>query len=148
MIKVAFIKDNGEISNIQEPSSDFDYVDGQVYGGLTAKVLDNSINPIEFITKIWNGSEFVDRPLKPEGDFWDWKNGAWVRLESEFWTYLRRERDKKLKGCDWTQLPDAPLTEQQKTEWQTYRQALRDVPLNNSNVTSLDEVVWPTPPTV
>jgi hypothetical protein len=31
-----------------------------------------------------------------------------------------------LQNSDWTQLPDVPLTEEQKAAWATYRQALRD----------------------
>ena len=37
---------------------------------------------------------------------------------------VRASRDEKLKGCDWTQVADAPVD---KTVWATYRQALRDV---------------------
>lgn len=40
---------------------------------------------------------------------------------------VRFERDNRLKACDWTQLPDAPLSTLKKTEWATYRQALRDL---------------------
>ncbi len=41
---------------------------------------------------------------------------------------IRRIRNQKLAESDWTQLPDAPLTAEQKAEWAAYRQALRDVP--------------------
>ena len=41
---------------------------------------------------------------------------------------LRNERDYLLKECDWTQMPDSPLTDTKKQEWQVYRQALRDLP--------------------
>ncbi len=37
---------------------------------------------------------------------------------------VRASRDEKLKGCDWTQVADAPVD---KAVWATYRQALRDV---------------------
>ena len=36
----------------------------------------------------------------------------------------------KLTASDWTQLPDAPLSDSKKAEWATYRQALRDIPNN------------------
>ena len=42
--------------------------------------------------------------------------------------YFRTVRNKFLAECDWTQFPDAPLTEDQKTAWRAYRQALRDLP--------------------
>lgn len=59
---------------------------------------------------------------------------------------MRRHRNSLLRATDWTQMPDAPLTEQQRTAWAIYRQSLRDVPQNNANVASLDEVQWPSKP--
>jgi hypothetical protein len=55
----------------------------------------------------------------------------------------RRERDFRLARTDWTQLPDAQLTEEQKTLWTSYRQALRDVPSQDGFPWN---VVWPTFP--
>ena len=46
--------------------------------------------------------------------------------------WLREERDRKIAATDWTQLPDVP--EATRTAWQTYRQALRDVPQNYTNM--------------
>ena len=40
----------------------------------------------------------------------------------------RNERNLRLTFTDWTQLPDAPLTAEQKAAYAVYRQALRDVP--------------------
>lgn len=40
----------------------------------------------------------------------------------------RKIRDELLSLSDWAVLPDAPLTDAQKQEWQAYRQALRDIP--------------------
>jgi len=60
--------------------------------------------------------------------------------------WIRERRNNILKACDWTQGVDSPLTDSKKTEWQTYRQALRDVPANNTSATSRDEVTWPTKP--
>ena len=51
--------------------------------------------------------------------------------------WLREERDRKIAATDWTQLPDVP--EATRTAWQTYRQALRDVPQNYTNML---DVVW------
>ena len=41
---------------------------------------------------------------------------------------VRAERDARLTVCDWTQMPDAPLTTEAKAAWAAYRQQLRDVP--------------------
>ena len=56
---------------------------------------------------------------------------------------VRAQRNSLLTLCDWTQLPDAPLTAEQKQEWAEYRQALRDVP---EQAGFPDAVVWPTMP--
>ena len=41
---------------------------------------------------------------------------------------FRINRNKRLSDSDWTQMIDSPLSDSKKTEWQTYRQALRDMP--------------------
>lgn len=51
-------------------------------------------------------------------------------------------RDTELLASDWSQLPDSPLTDEQKTEWRTYRQALRDL-TTHSNWPNLNEADWP-----
>ena len=40
---------------------------------------------------------------------------------------LRRIRNEMLLGCDWTVMPDSPLSDSKQIEWKTYRQALRDI---------------------
>ena len=47
-----------------------------------------------------------------------------------YWDELTDKRNRKLITSDWTQMPDAPLTDAKKTEWATYRQQLRDIPNN------------------
>ena len=41
---------------------------------------------------------------------------------------FRIDRNIFLANSDWTQMIDSPLSDSKKTEWQTYRQALRDMP--------------------
>ena len=60
--------------------------------------------------------------------------------------YVRLERTKLLKLCDWTQTEDSPLSDSKKAEWQTYRQALRDMPTNADNWATIGDIVWPTQP--
>lgn len=64
-----------------------------------------------------------------------------------FLSRLRKKRDYLLQQSDWTQGNDSPLSTSKKTEWATYRQALRDLPANNSSATSFDDVTFPTEPT-
>ena len=58
---------------------------------------------------------------------------------------LRMFRNAALEESDWTQMPDSPLNESKKTEWATYRQALRDI-TSHSNWPNLAEEDWPTKP--
>jgi len=59
-----------------------------------------------------------------------WKSRVELDAEAEAQAMaaLRGERDRALRESDWTQLPDAPLTGQEKAEWVQYRQSLRDLP--------------------
>ena len=56
---------------------------------------------------------------------------------------VRQNRDKALAACDWTVLTDSPLTTAKKTEWKTYRQALRDI---TSSEGFPHDVTWPSEP--
>lgn len=56
------------------------------------------------------------------------------------WAKVRSQRDQLLSSCDWTQLADVMLSD--KTEWATYRQALRDI----TDQTDPYTIVWPTQP--
>ena len=53
---------------------------------------------------------------------------------------VRQQRNQLLADCDWTQLPDAPVS---RAAWATYRQQLRDVTGQSGFPW---EVVWPEQP--
>ena len=62
------------------------------------------------------------------------------------WTKVTLIRNFLLMDSDWTQLGDAPLTTEQKTDWITYRQKLRDIPADQKTIPA-NQVVFPvTPP--
>lgn len=44
------------------------------------------------------------------------------------WNLVKARRREMLAECDWAQIPDAPLTLEEKAAWSDYRQALRDIP--------------------
>lgn len=68
---------------------------------------------------------------------------TWVADKTALAQRVRFERDGLLAACDWTVLPDAPLTAEQQQAWRNYRQQLRDLP----HVASWPfEVQWPTQP--
>ena len=58
----------------------------------------------------------------------------------DMWGEIREKRDVLLAETDWTQNPDVPSTTKEK--WQTYRQALRDVPSQSDPY----NITWPTKP--
>ncbi len=106
-----------------------------------------------------------DFNLVPEGttayvNTGDWRddthklvNGEFVEIVptadeilQEGWFSVRTIRDGRLKQSDWTQVPDSPLSAEQRSEWQMYRQKLRDLPADYAHVTAIEDVVWPTAP--
>lgn len=58
------------------------------------------------------------------------------------WEEIREERNRLLSECDWTQFQDSPITGSKLTEWQTYRQTLRDV----TNQENPYNITWPSKP--
>ncbi len=55
-------------------------------------------------------------------------------------------RDFQLAGSDWTQLPDSPLTDEEKSAWAKYRQELRDLPDTKGKETQPFTENWPVAP--
>lgn len=49
-----------------------------------------------------------------------------ARTEQE-WNAARTDRNQRLADSDWTQLPDAPLSNVEMQDCASYRQALRDI---------------------
>lgn len=61
------------------------------------------------------------------------------------WEYIRSRRDQKLSSTDWTQVTDVQISGSKVTEFQTYRQDLRDVPQDFATPSG---VIWPTEPSL
>lgn len=66
--------------------------------------------------------------------------------EEKLEEWVRRPRNFFLAQSDWTQLPDAPLTEAKKAEWAAYRQQLRDMTTVHASIQDISELVIPTMP--
>ena len=60
------------------------------------------------------------------------------------WQEVRDQRSGRLNSSDWTQLPDSPLTEEQKNAWRQYRQELRDI----TNQADPFSITYPSLPSV
>lgn len=59
------------------------------------------------------------------------------------WIAVRLHRNAALQSCDYTQLNDAPLTQEAKNAWAAYRQLLRDV---TSTAGDPFDLIWPIDP--
>jgi hypothetical protein len=64
--------------------------------------------------------------------------------EKEMASSIRNQRNVLLSECDWTQLYDVDLSDEDKNKWKEYRQSLR-------NITEQDDfpfnIEWPSAPT-
>lgn len=71
------------------------------------------------------------------------KLNLWVDFVDNFalFTSAKEKRYSLLLNCDWTQLPDVP--EETRLKWQDYRQALRDITLQEGFP---ENIIWPTKP--
>jgi len=86
---------------------------------------------------------------------WSQKEDGTVSYDWEVTTFTQEEclnlwvripREIRLARSDWTQTADAPLTAEQKAEWATYRQALRDMTTTYADVSDPATIVWPLAP--
>lgn len=71
-----------------------------------------------------------------------YRNGSVIDIADpgKEWEKVRIKRDILLQQCDWTQLPDVPITT--KEQWSVYRQALRDI----TNQSDPFNITWPVAP--
>jgi len=88
----------------------------------------------ELIRAQASGQEIVPGPLGPVAQT--------PAPEAVTVASARRKRDALLTASDWTQLPDAPLTAEQRAAWGVYRAALRHLPLHPS----FPDVAFPAAP--
>jgi len=88
----------------------------------------------------------VAKPARPTGDVdFDISTRSWVpikRTAAELTASALSKRATLLAQCDWTQLPDVPLST--KSAWASYRQELRDITAQPGYPR---KIIWPNPPT-
>ena len=103
-------------------------------------------NPEFLEINISENEKYIEGYFKPS-DYIIENEKAVEKVEDTDDTKLRNLtlRGSLLKASDWTQLPDSPLSSDKKTEYQTYRQALRDI-TTHSNWPKLEDSDWPTKP--
>ena len=69
-----------------------------------------------------------------------WNEGAFDRAIAN----LSQRRNSLIASSDWIMMSDSPITD--KTAWETYRQALRDITNGLTTVEDVNAVTWPTKP--
>lgn len=80
----------------------------------------------------------------PEGCVEDTGIYEYAPVEIPDWIIAQQvlnQRSKLLQASDWTQLVDVPITN--KTDWEVYRQALRDITDQSGYP---NNITWPIPP--
>ena len=87
--------------------------------GYTGPYTQPSYNPKTEVLD-WDGENYFIRPHNSQ------------ELEDQ-WKIIRTQRDQLLKDSDWTQISDYNLELENKEQWATYRQELRDLPEVQSN---------------
>lgn len=94
--------------------------------------------------QVYDGSNFVINEYEVT-EYQKVRNKTQEEIEKEIesmWISIRQTRNQLLFQSDWTQLPDSPLSVEKQTEWQSYRQQLRDVTIQVDPF----NIQWPTEP--
>ena len=94
----------------------------------------------QWFTRFIVGPEFTDNE---EGTAAEQEAAYRASVDNRVATSVRADRDRKLAASDWTVLTDSPLTTAKKTEWKTYRTALRDISAAEGFPHTME---WPTEP--
>jgi hypothetical protein len=95
------------------------------------------IRPVELKYYTYNGERIRNVPD-------DYMVDELSTVQESLYT-LRSYRNNLLALCDWTQINDVPLSEEQKNDWRVYRQLLRDFP-ETVNTTNWSASSWPLAP--
>jgi hypothetical protein len=109
-----------DVHSVQETPYDDDYTKNIVEGTPT---LSGSV-----YIQVWNISDSSEEEINTKID--------------EKWGEVRETRNLLLQQSDWTQFQDSPITGSKLTEWQTYRQQLREI----TSQTNPFNLSWPVRP--
>lgn len=88
-------------------------------------------------------NEPIAIPIAPnEFCVFNFDTKQWVdpRTDQTQWVIVKSQRNQLLADSDWTQLPDVVLNN--KDQWVTYRQSLRDITTQSDPF----NIVWPVAP--
>jgi hypothetical protein len=135
MIYTIYTIQTGQIVGVVQSSDiQVQLTDGQAY-------LEGAYNDTQFY--IENGLP-IEIPASPSNFcVFDYTTKSWVADPSLAIAVISQKRLDLLYLSDWTQIPNNPLTTEQQSAWATYRQELRDIPLQSGYPLN---VVWPVAP--
>ena len=115
--------------------------DGEGYNVDNLDYLDSNINAIQWadttgeIEYLDGTSNLTITDITPYNQCvtdWDTAKAQYITdttpSATDWEAAFKRYRNSLLTDSDWTQVADNKLSDAKKTEWQTYRQALRDLP--------------------
>lgn len=142
---VRFIEETGQlivrVDGFADFALDVPIVDGNYITGEALERFINGFMPVSQVErrkKISGGipnASALKELVVPVAEFSDAQGPSWEEV--------RVRRSLQLAHSDWTQLSDAPLTEEEKVAWAAYRQQLRDIPQSFS---APEDVVFPVEP--
>jgi len=127
-----------------EYREDFENISKDVYNGQGWFDFEPTPTPLTDINIILTNETYLDeqniaryrwtQTLKTGEDL--------VIATQDKWDSVRGQRNEILSKSDFTQLADAPITAEKKTEWATYRQSLRNI----TTQTDPFNITWPVSP--
>jgi hypothetical protein len=85
-------------------------------------------------TEVWSIHPLYDNPVEQAACDAEYINGLW--------SDVRSRREMLLTQCDYTMMPDTPITPESKAQFIVYRQQLRDITTQSDP----RNIVWPTLP--
>ena len=142
MVKyVKYLKDTGEIRQWGSTTEDNPIFSPDFVEGDLCVLLGEGTNATHYVQL--PDQVIVQKPVQPSPyHVFNYSTAQWVMNGVIAWESIRVQRDKLLAACDWTVMPDVPLSDARKEAWMAYRQELRDI-TDQANPLVL---VWPTPP--
>jgi len=95
-------------------------------------------------TAYWDGARLVPLPPRPtEHHRFDYAAKAWKLDEGAAWSAVRSRRDGLLAKSDGMVLRALDWGKPVHADWLTYRQALRDI---TKQTTDIEKIKWPVAP--
>lgn len=89
------------------------------------------------------GRGFIEAPEGTVcGDLYDGEEFSPAPPAAKDWDEIRIHRNALLAECDYTQIPDSPLSPSEKAEWAAYRAELREI----TEGPDPNNVEWPEKP--